>query len=297
MRIGQAPSSSFEPTAIAAFGLQTAESPAQLTVGFFGLWGPHGALPTHFTEYARDRLKHRGDATLTSFVDLFHHRMLLLFHRAWAKAQPTAAMDRPTTDAFATYVGAFVGLALDATRGRDPFPDRAKLYYAGRFASSPRNAEGLREVVADYFGLPTAIEEFVGEWLDLPLGERWELGTRGDGGILGSTTVLGGRVWARSHKFRIVIGPLSRRDFDRTLPSSEAIATLSAIVRLYTNDEWGWDVRLVLTPEATEPMRLGRGARLGWTTRIGRSPGVREDLIVDPVTRRTHREQVPLSLR
>jgi type VI secretion system protein ImpH len=76
------------------------------------------------------------------------------------------------------------------------------------------------------------------------------------------------------------------------LPSSGTLESLAALVRLYTNDEWEWDLRLVLAPEATERMTLGSGARLGWTTRLGRAAGVREDIVVDPGTRRTRREQV-----
>jgi type VI secretion system protein ImpH len=289
IRIGQTPSSTFAPTALSAFIPGEAGSPARLFESFLGLWGPHGPLPAHLTEYARDRLKHSSDETLTSFLDIFHHRMLLIFQRAWAKTQPTAAMDRPGTDRFAAYVGAFLGLGLPATCGRDAFPDRAKLFYVGRFSAAARNAEGLREVVADYFGVRAAIEEFVGEWIELPRGNRWELAASRETGTLGRTAVLGARVWSRSHKFRIVLGPLSRADFERTLPSSGTLATLTALVRLYTNDEWDWDVRLVLADDATESMRLGRGARLGWTTRIGSARGVREDLLVDPTLGRTRR--------
>jgi type VI secretion system protein ImpH len=291
IRLGQEPSLSFEPSAVANFAPASEAAPARLCVGFLGMWGPNGPLPTHLTEYARHRVRHAGDRTLVSFVDIFHHRMLLLFHRAWATAQPTATMDRPDADKFGLYLGALLGLGLRATRGRDSFPDGAKLFYAGRFSSSARNAEGLREIVADYFQLPTAIEQFVGMWADLPVESRWELGVSPATGTLGRTAVLGGRVWTRAHKFRIALGPLSRRDFERTLPTSDALAILVAIVRLYTNDEWAWDLRLVLSPESTEAAQLGQGARLGWTSRIGSAPGVREDLIVDPILKRTHRLQ------
>jgi type VI secretion system protein ImpH len=75
------------------------------------------------------------------------------------------------------------------------------------------------------------------------------------------------------------------------LPGSEALAELIAIVRLYTNDEWDWDLRLSLAAEAIERTRLKLGARLGWTTRIGTTPRVGEDLIVDPRAFRTRRVQ------
>jgi type VI secretion system protein ImpH len=218
--------------------------------------------------------------------------MLLLFHRAWARAQPTVSMDRPHADRFATYLGAFLGLGAPATRDRDLVPDRAKLFYAGRFSAATRNAEGLCDVVAGYFGIPAAIEEFVADWIDLPPDARWKLGAGPDTGTLGRTTVVGQRAWSRNHKFRIVLGPVSRLDFERVLPNSSTLAALTTLVRLYTHDEWDWDLRLVLASDATEGMQLGRGARLGWTTRLGRTPGAREDLLVSPAQGRTRRVQV-----
>jgi type VI secretion system protein ImpH len=291
LRIVQEPSLAFAPNAIAAFSPETEQSPARLGVAFMGMWGPNGPLPTHLTEYARQRLRNAGDKTLASFVDIFHHRILLLFHRAWAKAQPTVAMDRVEADAFSLYLGAFLGLGLKATRDRDSFPDHAKLFYAGRFGASARNAEGLGEVVSDYFQVPATIEQFVGMWAELPEESCWQLNVSPATGTLGRTAILGRRVFTRAHKFRITLGPLSRLDFERTLPASEGLDTLVSLVRLYTNDEWAWDVRLVLSAEATERVQLGRGARLGWTTRIGHAGGAREDLIVDPLLKRTYRRQ------
>jgi type VI secretion system protein ImpH len=236
-------------------------------------------------------MRNAGDKTLASFVDVFHHRILLLFHRAWSKGQPTVAMDRAQSDAFRLYLGAFLGLGMSAAQDRDSFPDHAKLFYAGRFGVSARNAEGLQEIVADYFQLPTAIEPFVGMWAELPEESRWQLGVSPATGTLGRTAVVGRRVFTRDQKFRITLGPLSRDEFERTLPASSALDAMVSLVRLYTNDEWAWDVRLVLSPEATERAQLGRGSRLGWTTRIGGACGVREDLIVDPLLRQTYRLQ------
>jgi type VI secretion system protein ImpH len=291
LRIGQEPSLSFEPSAIAGFTPTSENRPARLSVAFMGMWGPNGPLPVHLTEYARQRMRNAGDNTLASFVDVFHHRILLLFHRAWAKGQPTVAMDRAQADAFRLYLGAFLGLGMPATQDRDSFPDHAKLFYAGRFGVSARNAEGLQEIVADYFQVPAAIEPFVGMWAELPEESRWQLGVSPATGTLGRTAVVGRRVFTRDQKFRITLGPLSRDEFERTLPASGALDALVSLVRLYTNDEWAWDVRLVLSPEATERAQLARGSRLGWTTRIGGACGVREDLIVDPLLKQTYRLQ------
>jgi len=276
------------------------KSKPRLTVGFFGLWGPNGPLPLHLTDYAYERLRHAGDATLARFADIFHHRLLLLFHRAWAKSQPTVSMDRPAQDEFAFYVGALMGLGLEATRNRGWTHDFTKFYYAPWFGSSSRHADGLRAIVEDHFGLPVQIEQFAGEWLDVPDDDRWRLGGPPHTSSLGRA-VLGGRVWSTSHKFRLVLGPLTRAHVELVmprsgpvdersgLPRSGAIDELSGLVRLYTNDQWAWEIRLVLDPSASVPMRLGGQQPLGWTTRIGSASGVGFDLIVDPSTRRTRR--------
>jgi type VI secretion system protein ImpH len=289
VRIGQIPSTSFEPNELRHFAPGEESSPGRLTVGFLGLWGPNGPLPIHMTEYARDRLRHVGDATLTRFADVFHHRMLLLFYRAWAKAQPTVALDRPEEDRFALYLGALMGLGLKATQGSGSRQDRAPLHYAGLLGGSTRHADGLRDIVADHFGLPTRVEEFVGEWLDIPDDARWVLGVSRDTGTFGKTIVLGARVWSRTHKFRIVLGPLDARQFEGMLPGSGVVARLGEMVRLYTNDEWDWEIRLILAETATYRMRLGGPGRLGWTTRIGYGPAVQVDLLVDPVRGTTQR--------
>jgi predicted component of type VI protein secretion system len=75
------------PAALARLDLAGARP--RLGVRFFGLTGPQGPMPLHFTEYVRERARNHGDPTLARFLDLFHHRLLSLFYRAWAlrKAQ------------------------------------------------------------------------------------------------------------------------------------------------------------------------------------------------------------------
>lgn len=105
MRLAQEPSLAFAPATLAAFDPGNEDRAPRLTEYFLGLFGPHGPLPVHLTEYARDRLRNHGDRTFARFADLFHHRMLGLFYRAWADTQPTVSFDRPETDRFNVYVG------------------------------------------------------------------------------------------------------------------------------------------------------------------------------------------------
>jgi type VI secretion system protein ImpH len=291
VRLGQDPSLAFAPSSLQAFQAPRDGLPGRLQVAFFGLFGPQGPLPLHLTEYARERLRNAGDGALASFVDLFHHRMLSLFHRAWARSQPTASQDRPADNHFATYLGSLCGIGMRSLRGRDTIADSSKLYYAALLAGPTRNAESLRALLSDFFETPVAIEEFVCDWVTLPRDSRFALGRSQETSALGRTTVLGARVQLCQHKFRIVLGPLSGAQFARLLPGSEALARLVALVRLYAGDEWQWDVRLVLAPEDSAQLQLSRGARLGWNTRLGAAgAGDRaEDLIVDPLLEQTRR--------
>jgi type VI secretion system protein ImpH len=284
IRLGQHPSLAFAPREIHGVESGLQGGPPRLNVNFFGLLGPNGPLPLHLTEYVRDRVRNAGDPTMGRFLDVFHHRMLMLFYRAWASAQPTVGHDLPDSSPFMRYVGALVGLGFPSLRDRDAFPDLAKLFYAGRFSAQNRNAEGLGAVIGDFFQMPTCIECFVGDWLDLPLEYRWRLGKPGAAGLLGISTTLGGHVWSRQQKFRIALGPLDRGQFQRMLPGGVSLDKLTALVRNYSGDELRWDLRLFLEDQVDEPWSLGR-AGLGWTAWLGR-PGRgrtrREDLILDP---------------
>ena len=93
---------------------------------------PNGPLPIHFTEYARERLRMPDDPTLSRFLDLFHHRFLALFYRAWAQAQPHVNRDRPDDDRFTVYIGSFIGMSPPALRGRDACRIVAKFFTPAR---------------------------------------------------------------------------------------------------------------------------------------------------------------------
>jgi type VI secretion system protein ImpH len=286
IRLGQDVSLGFAPAALTAFLPGTEGRPPRLQVSFLGLSGPNGPLPLHMTEYVRDRLRNANDPTLARFFDVFHHRILSLFYRAWANSQPTVSRDRPQQDHFLTYVGALIGMAMPALQKRDLFPDAAKLYFAGRLAAQTRNAEGLQAMVGDHFRMPTQVEEFMGAWVDLPESERWHLGSGPDGMRLGMSTNMGARAWNRQTKFRITLGPLQRKQFQSMLPEGEALPRLTALVRNYVGDALDWDLRLILDERTDQPMRLGRGTRLGWDAWLGRCPDGkgRQDLILNPHT-------------
>lgn len=284
VRLGQDPDLAFAPAPLASFDVADGRSP-RLQVRLFGLFGPNGPLPIHLTEYARERLRHQNDPTLCRFLDIFHHRFLALFYRAWAQAQPHVNYDRPEADRFARYIGAFVGITPATLRGRDSVPDRAKLFHVGAMIRQVRNAEGLEHILGHFFRVAVRIEQFVGHWMSLASMDRTSLGRQGS--MLGAGAVAGSRVWDRQHKFRIELGPLTLDEYESFLPGGTRLQKLVDWIRLYFCFEFDWDVRLLLDHAEVPPMVLGRDGQLGWTSWLGRRATTTPagDLCLDAETR------------
>src|SRR5258706_501485 len=161
LRLGQEPSMAFAPTQLASFDPGSDGRPARLRVFHPGLFGPNGPLPFHLTEFARERQVNEGDDTFARFADIFHHRMLALFYRAWSSAQPAVQYDRPETDRIALVLGALVGMGSPTSRGAAAWLDRGLLHHSGGLAIPTRHAEGLAGLLADYYKAHVRIETFV----------------------------------------------------------------------------------------------------------------------------------------
>jgi len=295
---------SFPPSSIHAIELPSEERPAaRIIQTFFGLTGPSGMLPRHYTQLLMDLGRDvRGPErrSLGDWLALFDHRLVSLFYRAWEKyrfyipyERGDAARQEP--DAFTLAVYSIIGLGTPGLRARlrvaqrpaeiDQPPrvlarvqDLALLYYSGLFAQRPRSVSGLTAVLADYFQLPVRIHQFQGQWLLLDLSDQTCLGAHG---ALGINSVAGDRVWDVQAKFRVALGPLTLRQFEEYLPDRspvmqrKSLFLLAQLTRLYCGPELDFDVQLVLKGDQVPPCRLaegGFGPRLGWNTWLGSLP-------------------------
>ena len=267
VRFAQEPSLAFGPAALAAFEREA--QPPRLVQRVLGLFGPNGALPIHLTDWARDRARNHGDSAFVRFLDVFHHRMLALFYRAWAQAQPAVSLDRPRQDYFGRRLAALCGLGAPSLRGRDGAPDFAKLAHAGVFGRQVRSAECLEVALASYFRVSVRIEEFVGHWLKIAPEQHSRLGRRDGFARLGEDAVIGERTWHAQSRFRVVLGPLSFRDYERFLPRGRSARALHDLVKLYVGMEHSWEVKLVLKKEEVPLAWLGNSVWVGWSSWLG----------------------------
>ena len=243
-----------------------------------GLSGPVGVLPEGYLDLLLQRSREH-DHALRDFLDLFNHRTISLFYRAWEKYRFPVGFERARrtaghTDLFSASLECLVGIGTGQQKQRLPFADDALLRYAGHFAHFPRSAVVLETLLADYLQIPVKIEQLVGRWLPLKIEERTQLPSPecpgGRFNQLGFDLVIGTRVWDVQSSFRICLGPLAQRQFAQLLPGGAQLRRLCALAGLYAGPELDFEVQLML-PAAEVPMcRLGGGAgslsRLGWST-------------------------------
>jgi type VI secretion system protein ImpH len=270
VRLAHAATLEFQSRSIESFEPGVAGAPGRLHGLFLGLFGTNGPLPLHLTEHAVDRQRNAHDRTLVAFADIFHHRMLSLFYRAWADAQPTVQFDRPEEDRFRIYVGALIGIGTPELERRDALPDQYKRFFAGRLVAQARNAEGLKGFIEHYFSVPVRVIEFMVGWMALPPDAHLRMGTAM--ASMGRNAMLGAQVRGAQQRFRLRIGPLSLNEFNRFLPGGDALGQLAAAVKLYVGAEMGWDVQLVLKKDEVPATHLGRSGRMGFSTWMGRYP-------------------------
>jgi len=268
----QEPSLGFAPATLQRYTPPKKSGKPRLMVNFFGLLGPHGPMPLHITEYVHNRELNYDDHTLARFLDIFNHRMTSLFYRAWACNRQTVSHDRPMEDRFSHYIGSLFGIGQNSFRDRDEVPDMAKLHFSGHLACQTRHAEGLCAILQKFFGIKVSIKEFIGQWITFPEKYWCRLGQSPDTATVGVNAVVGSRVWDCQQKFRIKIGPMSLKDYERMLPGGKSFARLKAWVRNYVGDALGWEVQLILKAGEVPAVRLGETGRLGWTTWLQNRP-------------------------
>ena len=284
------------------------EDLALMTVNFMGLTGPSGVLPRHYTErliHLEHGKKGPEKYALRDWLDLFNHRLISLFFRAWEKYRfwiPYARREYAHTepDTFTNCLFSLIGQGMPTLRnrlrvsvgetrdghGREKvlarIDDLALLHYSGLLSQRPRSASNLQALLEDYFQLPIRIKQFQGQWLRIDQISQSHIEEAGCYNELGVNMVVGERVWDVQNKIRIRLGPLDYRQFceffpDHTpQPQRKAFFLLAHLVRLYLGPELDFDVQLVLKAENVPEMQLsnspGVGPQLGWDTWLRSGP-------------------------
>jgi type VI secretion system protein ImpH len=267
----------FPPSEIHELREQPDGETLQMLVNFMGMVGVSGVLPTQYTELVLNRIRYQ-DTALWSFLDIFTHRSVSMFFRAWAKYRFPVAYERGNDD-FTSYLFDVAGLGTDGLRGRMALGDETLLPYTGLIAQRPHSANAVENVICDYFQVPAKIEQFFGQWLPLNKQDLTKLGE--DNSCLGLNAIIGARIWHQQSKFRAKIGPVGFKQFQAFLPNGTAYAKVRSIIKFLVGLEFDFDLRLKLkaseVPGTILTTRAVRKPLLGWTSFLKTRPFVKDD--------------------
>ncbi|MES2050047.1 MAG: type VI secretion system baseplate subunit TssG, partial [Pseudomonadota bacterium] len=246
-----------------------------ITPTFMGFLGGNGALPAHYTERIADHVLYEKDESPCAFLDTFSNRAVALFYQAWRKYRLELKYELGTQDRFLPLLLSLAGLGHTSLQDRltsddeienaEGVQDQSMGYYASALMQRPASASYMQKILCEYFAVRLQIEQFIGHWYDVPQQQQTMLGAAN--ATLGSEAMVGARVWQRDLRMRLVIGPLTRNEFDSFLPGGVAAKTLEKMLTMFSSLCLEYEIQLILRKEEIQGASLNverEGGRLGW---------------------------------
>lgn len=268
------PGLGFPPSDIADVREIAEEKSVEMMVTFMGLLGASGALPGCYTTLAMERLAAK-DTALTSFLDIFHHRLISLFYLGWKKNRFAARCLAEKRDRCTTYFLSLIGLGTGGLTGKVGLESDSLIYFGGQLSRQVCSVGTIEATVAYFLEMPTRVEQFIDRKIEIELEDRTRLGLANS--RMGVDAVCGRQAWENQTRFRLDIGPLSYRQFQRLMPNGDLLKPLVSLVNYLAGVEYEFEVRPRLKRDEVPGFVIGKPApdspRLGWSTWM-KTPGV-----------------------
>jgi type VI secretion system protein ImpH len=257
-------------------------APHAMEVNFLGLTTINGPLPHPYAEHLLARIRVKDHAP-GEFFDLFNHRFVSLFYRAWKKYRFFISYEldesraQKSEDPITASLYSLLGLGTGALRDRSAVPDEALLYYSGLLGRSVPTAQALKQLLEDFFAIPVRIEEFTGSWNLLPEEDLTYLREgSAQSECLGIGTVVGDAVWDQHGTVTVRLGPMPLKQYLDFLPGGAAAAQLHAWLRLFGRGQFDFAIRPVLARDQVPHTLLtadqANMGRLGFSSWIKNKP-------------------------
>ena len=280
--------------------LDSAAPAATLRLPVMNLLGAASPLPVAFS----DRVTRGGENAdvYAGFLSIMQNRLHTLWIEAWRKSELRAASG-PLRGASTSLRGASTSLSDPELPLKDPEPPRKDPERSRRvpvlrkifkfmtglsidhislfdsalpglwlFSNRARSAQGLKELLYAAFGdIPINIEENAGRYAAVSNAQPL-----GGAARLGKNAAAGDKVYDRTAKFRLTLGPLDRRTYEAFMPGGGARRTVDEILSAYLNEpvicELTAACRLRDLPRArlgAEQPEGGGGGAIGRTAVLG----------------------------
>jgi len=255
---------------------------SELEVNFWGLNGSAGTLPFHYSELIIQRIRN-NDYALRDFIDIFNHRSLSLFYKAWQKHRPW--LQHPSKDEVVpkykvnhhqAILKGLIGLSGEHNASFNK-PEGAWLNYAGFGSTRICSTSILKQAINHHFGLSVRINEFKGQWEHMPPDVRTRLADRKSNGmnnILGVSSLLGARCWNAQNRFEVEIIEIEYEQFMAFSPGSEKLNALYELIKFKVGTELDFDLTLKVQKNKLHAasFKAGKQPQLGWNSQLQSSP-------------------------
>ncbi|MBU2980567.1 type VI secretion system baseplate subunit TssG [Lentibacter algarum] len=264
-RLGQTARMSFAASDVASATSGTETRKPQISVNVLGLIGPEGPMPLHMTRWIMARLSNRwfagdssgatADTSFLDFINMLQHRLIALYWRSWADAQPEINIAHGGGGRVTATMRALAGQGLPGTTTGDIRLDGAKLRHATSLVMEARSPERLCAFLETVLGVPVSLKEFAGRWVDIPEPLQSRLGLQHAG--LGSGCVVGARVFDRQSHAELQLGPLTFEQFSGFLDDPDAWVRLRHALVFAAGKDINFGLRLILAAGEVPPAKLG----------------------------------------
>ncbi len=214
-----------------------AEIAVDISVSFMGLTGTSGVLPQHYSELVLEHLRNK-DTGMCAYFDLFNHRLISLYYRAWAKYR-LAINYKPDSKS-----DMFSNILNELTRSSTTISK----YYAGLFHHRIRTVKGLKQILDHYTGCETEIKQFAGRWYWLHKNEQTRLAERdkpeGHFACLGVDTTIGDKVWNINSSISIMLEAPKKLKITSYLKGGEINKAIKLVIRAYLGSLTNYKIEL-----------------------------------------------------
>lgn len=211
-------------------GFEDGMHKVNMQVSFMGLTGCAGALPQFYSELVMQRLRYK-DTTMRDFYDMFNHRLISLYYRAWKKYKPSLnhVNDEKKKDPYTQIIGLLSG----------GFSEH-QLHFSGLYRRKIRNVADLTNILSSYLGCEVSIEQMVGQWHELKEQELTRLASQalyeGQYARLGVDTMIGSKVWDISSNINVNIKTNDPEKAKSLLPNGSLFKLAKKITKDYVGN-------------------------------------------------------------
>lgn len=251
------------------------ENYIEITVNIQGIAGIEGHLPDCYAEeYILDNRKNKN--AVLSFLDIFNNRILSLRYAFYKKHVVGCLSVSFEESVIGNIMSSLSGFGFKESLKTDLMksaliPQQFKISTQNGFWRNTRSAYWLKVILSGFFEVKIDIEQFFGGFTEsVSIEEQTCIGKNfGIFNSLGKDALLGNKIWDQADGIKIIVGPLSFKDYVSFLPKESRmdeevskLRKMKEIIRMYVPIEIKVAIIFKLGKEYVDETLLNRTKRL-----------------------------------